>query len=60
MMPWQAQYWQEVIAWGHKAKAMFGGADNLPVALILVGGEVWPESDTGKNESISPISKSNL
>ena len=46
MTPWQAQYWQEVIAWGQQAKAMFTGADGIPVALILVGGEVWPEGDT--------------
>ena len=60
MIPWQAQYWQEVVAWGAKAKAMFGGSDNLPAAMILVGGEVWPESDSrGEDESIRSIASSN-
>ena len=63
MMPWQAQYWQEVVAWGAKAKAMFSGADNLPVALCLNGaGVVWrrgQKPSEGQSESMNTIDSSN-
>lgn len=37
MLPSEAAYWQNAVAWGHHAKMLYSGQDNMPVALICVG-----------------------